>query len=87
MTNFVKTNLNYAVKVKLNDDGIDILRKNHEVLYSHIGLLDSHPFSVKLDEEGYYRVQLWTLMQDFGPYISLGRIPPFDTDILIGLDG
>lgn len=87
MTNFVKTNMNYAVKVKLNEDGIDILHKQHDELYRHNGFLAPRPFTLKLDEEGYYRTQLWALMQDFGPHISVGRIPPFDTDILIGLDG
>jgi hypothetical protein len=75
----MKFNLNEHVKVKLNQRGLDILKANHEELFR--GKRAWTPPDT--DKDGYYRTQLWCLMQDFGPHIHLGGNPPFETEIIL----
>jgi hypothetical protein len=78
-------NVNYYVRVKLNHVGRDILRKRHEQLQNRLPSIGDYP-GEKTDEFGFTRFQLWDLMQTFGPHISLGSNPPFETEILIPKD-
>jgi repressor LexA len=76
----MRFNINETVRVKLNEDGLRILEARHTELYQHIGL--DRPFAPpQVDDEGYSRFQLWTLMREFGPHIRMGMKPPFDTTI------
>lgn len=71
---WLKFNINENVKVKLTPFGI--------LLYKH--KFDCEP---NLDENGYYKAQLWNIMSIFGEYMMLGRFGdelPFATDIFVG---
>ncbi len=64
----MKTNLNAVVRVKLTDAGDKTYRQFHERL---IGLpLDLIP--PRLDADGFFKTQLWVLMQVFGPVTFMG---------------
>lgn len=80
----VQFNANEQVRVKLNERGEAILRKQHADLVNATQGRYDEPFVLKLDEEGYYRAQLWSLRQTFGPHMTLGSLPPFDLDIVLG---
>lgn len=73
-------NINDYVSVKLNDAGREILRQDHEAFRRMVP--NTRAFvPPEEDEDGFSRFQLWDLMHKFGPHISLGRIPPFETTI------
>lgn len=74
-------NLNDEVKIKLKDQGIEILKQEHERINQLLKRKDK--FELKLDEDGYYKEQLWRIMQVFGKYIALGADVPFETDIIV----
>ena len=80
----IKVNMNDNVKVKLLQKGIDILESKHNWLKS----IDSNipGFELKLDEEGYYKDQLWSLMSDFGTHIGMGTSSVFETNIIMCVD-
>lgn len=83
----VEVNLNQTVKVKLTSHGIGILRDFHNEKQDKIHFINHSyeklPFKLRLDDEGYYTTQMWTLMQTFGNHVGLGRRSPFDIVILI----
>ena len=77
-------NINESVTIKLNETGMEILRAEHADLKSAFPSL--HDFvEIEADEDGLYpkKMQLWSVMRTFGPYISLGTNPPFSTEIEI----
>jgi hypothetical protein len=75
-------NINDSVKVKLNAQGVAIIEALHNEIYKMVK--SPRPFHLPMvDEEGYTRFQLWDLMEIFGPHVGLGRICPFDTNIMI----
>ena len=76
-------NANEQVRVKLDERGEAILKRDHDALQLHLLPKYRREFVLKLDEEGYYRCALWSLMQDFGPHMMLGTLPPFDLDIVL----
>lgn len=71
----IKINLNCKVKIKLSEYG----KKINEILIP----------SYKIDEEGYIELQLWKLMQDFGPAISgfQNYDHPFEDNDIEFIDG
>jgi hypothetical protein len=78
-------NMNDMVRIKLKPAGEKILRDKHDKLNRWIKKRNGslHDFDLRLDAEGYYRTQLWCVMQDFGPHIRLGAEAPFETEILL----
>lgn len=72
--------LNDFVFVRLSYLGRKILREDHERLRRRVPQVGDFKLP-KEDDAGYSRFQLWDLMQIFGPHISLGRTPPFDSAI------
>ncbi len=82
--NLLPFNINHYVLVKLNDRGIEILRKKHDELAKVMPSIGA--FKLETDEFGYSKFQLWALMQTFGEHCSLGRVSPFETEILIPKD-
>lgn len=75
-------NMNHYVYVKLNQNGLDELRKQGEELRATFKNLD--PYSPpKTDENGYAKFQLHDLMCRLGHLCQLGFEPPFEVDILI----
>lgn len=75
-------NINDYVKVKLTNYGIEILKQQHDELKNKFGG-DIGEFDLKLDSEGYYETQLWSLMSDLGQYCIMGRELPFETNIIL----
>lgn len=81
MSKLVAFNINDTVRVKITEKGHALLRKDHEEFFAK--LASKRPYEPpKEDAEGYSRWQLWSLMQSFGPHISLGFETPFDPAIL-----
>lgn len=81
----VNFNINDYVRVKLTERGFEILKKDAEEfrrLYP-TALLGAY-VPPKVDAEGYSKFQLWHLMKEFGPHITMGTVPPFGTIIDIG---
>jgi hypothetical protein len=64
-------NVNRYVKVKLTEAGIDVLRRQHEQLNKCLPEKACKPFTLRLTNDGWYRCQLWSLMQTFGPEIDI----------------
>lgn len=79
-------NVNTQVKVKLTEDGVNILKRKRKELNEMItarggkGLGD---FELRTDCEGYSEFQMWDLMNIFGESMSLAHAIPFDTEIII----
>lgn len=82
----MEVNLNETVRVKLNENGIAILRRNYEAVYKQYRpeMLKKHPFKLPaIDKEGWSEFKLWKLMQEFGSSIYMGCKMPFETTIEI----
>lgn len=77
----MEININDSVKVKPNEKGMEILRNNHRKLSEYFPSLGE--FNDPRDEDGYMKIQLWSLMETFGPHIRLDALPPFDTSIIL----
>lgn len=67
----MRINLNDTVKFKLTDIGKDIYYHRFD------DLIDAHPeFGLKrrmptIDEDGYSKMQLWTFIELYGPYMGM----------------
>jgi len=70
----MKFNVNNYVTVKISDRGRELIKESKVWLYK------------EPDENGYIKLQMWDLMKEFGPYIYLGCIMPFDTTIELHVD-
>lgn len=78
-----KFNMNNTVKVKLTDKGKDIYYHQHDDLNKQSGGIFIKPKYPEIGEDGYFKEQLWHLMQTFGDHVGMGFDQPFSTDILI----
>lgn len=81
---WVGFNVNLMCRAKLTEAGVAQLRKNHDQInscYKNDPLGEFKPPAV--DAEGYTRFQLWSLMAELGPAISMGAQPPFCPEILL----
>ena len=78
-------NINNYVKVKLNDKGIEILKDRHEELNRRLAMFGGKgfdKFKLRVDSEGYYKTQMWSLMEMFGESIGIGFECVFETNII-----
>ena len=82
MSEEIKFNINYQVKVKLTSYGVSCLYENYQKEKEIWDKLRPNQFTVKLDDDGYYRTQLWTLMQELGKYVTMTKTP-FETEIIL----
>lgn len=82
MKQFVEFNINDYVKVKLTGHGVDCLKKNYDDLVSQ-GMYAYGYTAPKVDENGYSKFQMWSLMQDLGPYIQMSAKPVFSGLMMI----
>lgn len=78
----MKFNINENVMVRLNSDGLKILQDRHDELNKVCGGRLGPYAPEKQDKDGYTTFQLWTLMQAFGPYITMTRPSPFEANEL-----
>ena len=80
-------NINHTAKVKLTSYGIEILINLHyefeERMKNMNPAYEKKPFTLKLDEEGYYVGQLWSIIQTFGGDSMSITKQPFDTRIIL----
>jgi len=81
-------NINETVKVKITPFGHKILKEYHDNLMQKIpntSTLERKYQEPPVDEDGYIAMQLWSVMQKFGPHIHLGmNEQPISTTIIIG---
>ncbi len=80
--NEVHFNVNYWVKVKLKENGIAELERQHEELQKMFPKVGKFK-SPKMDEHGYSMFQMHDLMNRFGHMMQLGLDCPFETTIII----
>jgi hypothetical protein len=90
----MKFNVNDNVKVKLTDKGRIALQENHQ---KFLARMEAHSLKVsnllkvftpkKEDANGWSTWQLWHLMEELGPHISIGMDPPFEPNIEICIKG
>jgi len=74
-------NINNYATVTLTEFGAEIYNKRYDSIPAATRLKLGMFSSVK---EGHIlKAQLWSLFQDFGPYISLGRENPFEGCIMM----
>jgi hypothetical protein len=76
-------NINDHVYVKLTEKGHRVYRETFEKLSRFAGVA-IEPEPLKTDAEGWTEFQMWELMRTFGPSITFGGEPPFETEIRIG---
>jgi repressor LexA len=82
----VNFNINNYVKVCLTDYGRKCLRKNYNQLKAEFGGKLPYSYTPPIEDEGgWSRWQLWALMEDLGPYISITN-SPFETIIQFEID-
>ena len=87
VVSWVEFNINDHVYVKLTEFGHECLRKNHEALWADSRIVNVPAYTPPQEDGcGWSRWQLWKLMQELGPYITLGEQTPFDTTIRIEKD-
>ncbi len=83
----MEVNLNQITKIRLTEFGEVILKDKHyefqRLIKSHIPNHEIKPFKLELDEEGYYKNQLWCIIRDFGPYTNIAMAQPFLATIII----
>ena len=62
----VKFNLNYNVRVRIKDKGIEhYVRKHNEIMPFHLHT-SFKEFKQKADADGYHTMQMHSFMDDFG---------------------
>ena len=79
----VNGNINFWVKVKLNEKGLAVLKAQHTELKKVFPRISYEFTPPDVDADGYSKFQLWALMQTFVHLMRLGDDPPFDTAIKI----
>lgn len=77
----VSFNINEYVRVKLTPRGKAIHRADHDAFNAQFPNAKSEYHAPEEDAEGWSKWQAWSLMQTFGPHISMGSEPPFETNI------
>lgn len=78
-------NINYNVWVKLTPEGKKQYRKYYRDLFRNI----SSFIEVKklpAPDNGWYKFQMWELMEVFGPALYMGCRVPFETEIRIEVE-
>lgn len=87
----IEFNINECVYVKITEAGWDRLKKNHYELYEAYKANIYPEFEIPeyenyliTDDDGWTEIQLWRLMNEFGPHIHMGMKEPFfSLDIVI----
>jgi hypothetical protein len=81
-------NINQNVWVKLTPLGLEKLKADHEALFAPYrrDKPDAYPFIKPQMENGWYRFQLWDLMNRIGPHVAMGMPLVLDLGIVIETD-
>ena len=72
----MKININDNIKVKLTEHGLKLLKEH----YGQLNKMFNVKKEVKLDENGYFTQQLWSVMQIFGTYMYNGAPTIFENN-------
>ena len=76
----MKFNINNPIKIKLTDKGREIIKKRHEDFWSQRNAdIEFKPWPE--DEDGWSKQQMYNVFHVFGDYLTVGREPPFETEI------
>lgn len=84
MTN-MKFNLNNYVQVKLTEKGKQVLNQkidNDLEILNRYGI-DTSTYDRSEPQDGYWKFQLWEVMQIFGPYMKQGLENVIEMDIVL----
>lgn len=76
-------NVNDEVRVKLTTVGIERMRRRHDELNKVVGGALGAFRQPKVDDDGWSRFQLWTLISELGGALTMGRPVPFETTMQI----
>lgn len=77
--NTIELNLNQIVKVKLTKEAVEMKQKQIDEFNKKF----NENLKIKIDADGYYEDQLWSIMHDFGSMLSLTTSPFLDCKILV----
>lgn len=87
MTN-MKFNLNNYVQVKLTEKGKQVLNQkidNDLAILNRYGI-DTSTYDRSEPQDGYWKFQLWEVMQIFGPYMKQGLENVIEMDIVLEVE-
>ena len=77
---YIETNLNYQIKVKLNELGEKLYNDFwKEVFPGKDNFIDK----LEKDKDGYYTFQMWEFMEIFGSHLHIGHKPFMNFNVLI----
>lgn len=79
---YKKFNINDRVKIKLTDLGCKILADDFNK-WSPIEKRTPDYYKGQCDENGFYEMQLWCIMERFGEFIGMAIPSPFENVILL----
>ena len=77
--NKLELNINQTVKVKLSKEALERKRKELDEMNKRF----NENYELPIDEEGYYKDQLWCIMRDVGDMIVGSYSPILDCKIVI----
>lgn len=80
--NRIELNLNQTVKVKLDKKALMKKQKELDEINEKFNLNTK----IVIDDEGYYKDQLWCIMRDFGDMICGSYSPIIDCKIVVDFD-
>lgn len=80
--NRIELNLNQTVKVKLDKKALMKKQKELDEINEKFNLNTK----IAIDDEGYYKDQLWCIMRDFGDMIFGSYSPIIDCKIVVDFD-
>lgn len=81
--NYTEVNLNDEVHVRLTDYGRNKHRENHEKFWASTNHPKPPIYKAPNETDGWSKWQLWHLIEQFGPHISMGRQNCFDLKIRV----
>ena len=85
MKSFMKHNFNWRVKVKLTEEGMTILKNDHEIIRSAIPSLGEFK-EPETDENGFTTFQMHNLMLIFGSSMTISKELPFAMDAIVEVE-
>ena len=78
LPDYIKTNLNYYIKVKLTEHGKEVHREYWEPICNELKLAYKEP---EVDSDGYSSFQMYDFMNVFGKHMT--NLLVCETDVLI----
>lgn len=79
----IEINLNQSARVKLTPFGIQTYQRKMMAFNAILPVDLKMDINPQLDDDGYYRAELWRIMQEFGSVLGPASRQPFDMTILV----